>query len=170
MGDAASKDEIYGSGEEGGVFEREWALFREENLETLIDGDLRLVGFDLGKIGTQSGVEDQGILEDDFGIEAGTRFEALPVKMGHAAGTIIQAAERAQRTIGNKLDVAAGRDFSESIGVCFLREPALLISSVVRVKGKLVTSADFGLKGEGPVLPPVTGATGPTGRAFRTLR
>src|SRR5260370_25530947 len=138
MGDAASKDEIYGSGEEGGVFERDWAVFRKENLETLIDGDLRLVGFDLGKIGTQSGVEYQGILEDDFGIEAGTRFEALPVKMGHAAGTIIQAAERAQRTIGNKLDVAAGRNFSESIGVCLLRDPALCIACAWRGKGMFV--------------------------------
>src|SRR5260370_13267671 len=150
MGDGASKDEIYGSGEEAWVFEKEWALVREEYLETLIDGDLRLVGFDMGKIGTQSGVEDQGILEYDFGIEAGTRFEALPVKMGHAAGTIVQAAERAQRTIGNKLDVAAGRDFSESIGVCFLSEPDLRIAADVRVKGRVVAAAGATLSGTGP--------------------
>src|SRR5260370_27024566 len=156
MGDGASKDEIYGSGEEGGVVEKEGALLREENLETLIDGDLRLVGFDLGRIGTQSGVEDQGILEDDFGIEAGTRFEALPVKMGHAAGTIIQAAERAQRTIGNKLDVAAGRDFSESIGVCFLSEPALCISACVRGKGMFVAWVGVTLKEYVPSLTLVT--------------
>src|SRR5258708_37558735 len=77
--------------------------------------------------------------------------------MGHAAGTIIQAAERAQRTIGNKLDVAAGRNFSESIGVCFLSEPALCIAADVRVKGKLVTAADVALQEDGPGLLRITG-------------
>src|SRR6202171_3964891 len=105
IGDAASKDEIDGSGEVACVFEKEWTLLRKENFEALIDGDLRLVGFDLGKIRAQSGVEDQGVLDDDFGIEAGARFEALAVKMGQAAGAIVQATERAQSTIGDELDV-----------------------------------------------------------------
>src|SRR5260370_24842277 len=77
--------------------------------------------------------------------------------MGHAAGTIIQAAERAQRTIGNKLDVAAGRDFSESIGVCFLSEPALWIAADVRVKGRFVAAADVTLKEDAPSLLRITG-------------
>src|ERR1700682_1591598 len=94
IGDAASKDEIDGSGEVACVFEKEWTLLRKENFEALIDGDLRLVGSALGKIGMQRGVEDQGILDDEFGIEAGARFETLPVKMGHAAGAIVEAAAR----------------------------------------------------------------------------
>lgn len=86
VGDAASKDKIYGSGEVACIFEKEGTLFRKENLETLVDGDLRLVGFNLSKIRIQGGVEDKGILEYDFRIEAGTGVEALSKKWGTPPG------------------------------------------------------------------------------------
>jgi len=72
--------------------------------------------------------------------------------MRDAAGTIVQAVERAQRTIGNKLHVAAGRNVSETIRVRFLSEPALGIAANVRVEGKFKVTTDVALKKEAPGL------------------
>ena len=166
VGDAASKNKIYGSGEIARIFEKEWTFFRKENLETLVDGDLRLVGFNLGKIRIQSSVEHQGILEHDLGIEAGAWFEALPNEMGDAAGTIIQAAERAQRTVGNELYVAPGRDFFESIRMRFLAQPALGVAADMRVEGEFEVAADVALKEDAPGL---FGISGKTERTERNL-
>jgi len=58
----------------------------ERNFEALIDGDLRLVGFDLGKIRAQSGVEHQGILDDDFGIEPARGRSSSRLKWGAPPG------------------------------------------------------------------------------------
>jgi len=88
--------------------------------------------------------------------------------MGHAAGTIVQAAEGAQRTIGNKLDVAAGRDFSESIRMRFLSEPALDIAADVRIEGKFEVAADVAFKEDAPTLLRITGKAERT--EFRTRR
>src|SRR5678816_1735899 len=49
--DATGEDEIDGCIEVGGIFEKERTLFGEENLETLVDRDLRFIGLDLREIG-----------------------------------------------------------------------------------------------------------------------
>ncbi len=68
--------------------------------------------------------------------------------MGNATGTIVQPAERTQRTVGNKLDVAAGRNFPESIRMRFLSEPSLSIAADVRIEGEFEVAADVALKEE----------------------
>jgi len=78
---ATSEDKIDRRVEVTAVLEKEWPLFRKENLKPLVDGGLRLVGFDLGEIRIDGGVEDQPILKDNFGVQAAAWFKTLPEEL-----------------------------------------------------------------------------------------
>src|SRR5581483_9518392 len=102
------------------VLQEEWALFRKENLEALIDKILRLIGFDLSEVGIDSGVEDETVVKDKFGIEAhfSPSVDLLESRLCWIA--VIDGAEVPERNIGVELHVAAGRNVLHAAHGAFL--------------------------------------------------
>src|SRR4030095_4995853 len=59
VGDAPRKEQILGRDKIAGVLQKERALFGKENLKTLVDRNLRLIGLDLAEVWIQSDVQSQ---------------------------------------------------------------------------------------------------------------
>src|SRR5690348_9803851 len=69
VADAAREHHVDWAGEVVAVLEEERTLFWEKHFEALVDGDLRLVGFDLAEIRIDGGVEHEAVVQDELGIE-----------------------------------------------------------------------------------------------------
>ena len=82
-GDARAKlgaDDVAGveqgerRGKVAGVLEEEGAKLGKVNGVTLVHGELWLVAFDVGEVGIDGGVEDDGVFEDGLDLAAGGGF------------------------------------------------------------------------------------------------
>ena len=108
---------MIGSDEESGILNKERPLFRKENSEALIHGDLRIVRFHLAEIGIQRHVKRQRIVGHKFGVQPRAVFKIVE-KRGRGGGTrrirLVQKMIAGQQPIGNELDIASGRHVFDS--------------------------------------------------------
>ena len=87
--DAAGKQERFRCHEVTVVLEKEGAFFRETNFEPLVDGHLRIVGFDLAEIGIERDIERERLVDYRFGVEAGASF-GVALERGSAVGWVVE--------------------------------------------------------------------------------
>src|SRR5580693_2936840 len=69
----AAEEEVVGRLKVRGVFQKEGTQLREKYFESLIDGDLRVLRFDLAEIGIHGDVERKGIVDNRLQIDAGAQ-------------------------------------------------------------------------------------------------
>src|SRR5256712_10494494 len=102
------------------VLEKERALLRKEDFESLINCVLRLIGFDLGEIRIYGRIEYQAVVKDELRVETGLtpRVYLIKTRLGWVAR--INGAEVAERSVGNELHVVAGRDVLQAADRAFL--------------------------------------------------
>src|SRR3989449_11211729 len=102
------------------VFQKERALFRKEDFESLINCVLRLVGFDLGEIGIDSRIEYQAVVKKEIRVETGLtpRVYLIKTRLGWVAR--INGAEVAERSVGDEPHVVAGGDVLQNANSGFL--------------------------------------------------
>ncbi len=146
VGNAARKHKVDGRFEKAGILQKERPLLREENLEALVHGDLRLVRLYLRKVRVDGGVQHQRVLEHDLRVEPRPRFDVLAMKMGVVGVAVVQFTEAADRQIWNKLQVAPRRDFLQPIHLGFLRQKTLRIACDVRVERILIVAFHVALE------------------------
>src|SRR3989442_7432057 len=119
------------------VLEKERAILRKEDFESLINCVLRLVGFDLGEIRIYGRIEYQAVVKDELRVETGLtpRIYLIKARLGGVAR--IDGAEVAERSVGNELHVVAGRDVLQSansaLPVKGTRDAARHISTVIEL-------------------------------------
>ena len=65
---------------EARVLDKERALFREQNCEALVYGDLRVVGLHLTEIGIQRDVEGESVLGDELRVQPRPVFESVLIR------------------------------------------------------------------------------------------
>ena len=106
------KEQRQRRGEEVGVLEEERPLLREEDLEALVDGHLRLVGLDLAEVGVDGEVQGDRVARHQLHVDAG----AALVRARVGRGIRIEEARPGERAVGDDLDVAAGRDVGDAVG------------------------------------------------------
>ena len=105
------KKSVNGEREEVGVLEEERPLLGKEDLEALVDGDLRLVRLDLAEVGVQREVEGHGVARHQLHVEAGAALV-----LARVADVSVEEAGAGERAVGNELDVAARRDAGDAVG------------------------------------------------------
>ena len=149
---APREHKIDGRIEVARVFQKKRPLFRKEDFETLVDCGLRFIRFDLGEIRIDRGVKYQPVLENDFGIETGAGLKAFSEKVRITTGAIVESAERAQRTVGNKLNIPAWRNITHPVNLGFLRKEALRVTGNARIKRKFVVAPDIPFEKDPPSL------------------
>src|ERR1700751_1084580 len=110
MGYVARENKIDRAREVIAVLKKEWALFRKEHREALIDGDLRLVRFNLAEIGIDRGVKHEAVVQDKFRIEADLGLQRLALERRMVRVPVIDIAEPAQQSVRNELNVAGRRN------------------------------------------------------------
>src|ERR1041384_6577167 len=115
VGNAASEVEIDRRIEEICAFLKERPLLRKENLKSLIDQILRLVRFQLAKIGIDGEIENQAVVDDHLAIEAAIGAEMAMVVERKIRITLIEIAKSVDDAIGIELNVAARRDNAQSM-------------------------------------------------------
>src|SRR6266567_1780375 len=108
MRDATREHHVDWTDEVVAVFQKERTLLGKENFEALVDGDLRLVGFDLADIGTEGGIEDEAVVQDELGIESNLGLQGAAIKKWVGWVERINVAETAEECVGNQLDIARG--------------------------------------------------------------
>src|SRR2546428_1518994 len=90
------------------VLEKERALLRKEDFESLINCVLRLVGFDLGEIRIYGRIEYQAVVKDELRVETGLTPRIYLIKAPLGGGARIDGAEGSERSVGNGLPIVAG--------------------------------------------------------------
>ena len=110
MSNAARKHEIDGGREEVAVFEKERPLFGKEDLEALVDRDLRLVGFHLAEIGIHGGIEDEAAMQNELAIQADIGLESAALEERMVRVALVDVSEAAEEPVRNQLHVA-GRGY-----------------------------------------------------------
>src|SRR5262249_545144 len=110
MGYIARKDKVDRAGEVIAVLQKEWTLFRKEHREALIDGDLRLVGFNLAEVRIDGRIEHETVVQDELGVQADLGLHGLAVEKRMVRVAVIDVAKAAQQSVGNELNVAGRRN------------------------------------------------------------
>ena len=91
------------------VLDEEGANLGEVGGETLV-GNGGVVDTNLGKIGIDGGVEDQGVMEDELGVQAGVTLEVLVFEVGIDGIDGVELAEIAGKSVGLELEEMCIRD------------------------------------------------------------
>ena len=99
-------------------------LLREEDFKTLADRDLRFVGFNLTEIRLDRSVQDQAILNDEFGIQSAIDLCRAGIEARQVRITEIEATEGTKQSIGYELHVAPRRNVFHSSYLAVLRDNA----------------------------------------------
>ena len=107
MSDTARKYEIDRRTEVVAVFKEERALFGEEDLEALVDGDLRLIRLNLAEVGINGGIEYEAVAQDELGVQSDIGFECASFEDRVSGIALINVAKGAERAVGIELHVAA---------------------------------------------------------------
>src|SRR2546428_9854159 len=87
------------------VLEKERALLRKEDFESLINCVLRLVGFDLGEIRIYGRIEYQAVVKDELRVETGLTPRIYLIKARLGGGARIHGAEVSETSVRNELQV-----------------------------------------------------------------
>src|SRR5438445_6421406 len=152
MNDASREHQIHGKSEVVAVLEKERALFRKEDFETLVHSDLRLVRFDLAEVGVDGGIEHKTAVEDELGIDAGLSLEIAVLEERIVGVTLINIAKSTKQSIRNELDIAAGRDLLDTSRRCGLVEASLDPIRNARPENVLVSARDTAVQNDAPLL------------------
>src|SRR5579864_1955362 len=116
MPDVASEHQVDGAGEVVAVFKEKWPLLGEEHRETLVDGDLRLVRFDLAEIRVDCGGQHKAVMQDELRIQPHFWLQGTACEDGMRGVAIIDVAKPAQQSIGNELNIASRRNVIDTAG------------------------------------------------------
>src|SRR2546421_12610585 len=90
-----------------GILQKERALLRKVDLETLIDSDLRVVRLDLAEIGMQRRIDDERVAQHEFRIESGAVGDFRFLESRAGSRIEIDRAERSRHRIRRQLNVVA---------------------------------------------------------------
>src|SRR3954462_6417672 len=105
MADAPGEYRIDRAGEVIAVLQEKRALLGEEDFETLIDGDLRLVRFDLAEVRIDGGIEDEAVMQNEFCVQSDLGLQPSVFKEGIGRIALVDVPEPAQQAVRNNLDV-----------------------------------------------------------------
>src|SRR5262249_8446907 len=117
IGNSAREEEILRCRKESSILHKEWPLLREKHLKSLIDGDLRIVGFDLAEVWFEGDVQGDGVMEDNLGIQPASH---LGVRFDRRNG-FIKELRVGQKPVGIQLNIAARRNPFYSVKLSQLR-------------------------------------------------
>src|SRR5947209_3412709 len=102
-----------------GVLQEERALFWKIHLKALIDGDLRLVRFDLAEIGIDGGIQDEFVRDHDLCINTSGAPKIAPGK-AQVRRIQIQHPRRTAENIRSNLNIAVRCDGLQTSSQSFL--------------------------------------------------
>jgi hypothetical protein len=108
MRDPAREHQIHGKREIVTVLEEEWPLLWEEDFESLVNRDLRLIGFDLAEVGIDGSIEHEAAVQNELCIESDVGFEITVLEERVIGVALVDVAKVANESIGNEPAVAAG--------------------------------------------------------------
>src|SRR5215470_1912943 len=152
MGYIARKDKVDRAGEVIAVLQKEWTLFRKEHREALIDGDLRLVGFNLAEVRIDGRIEHETVVQDELGVQADLGLHGLAVEKRMVRVAVIDVAKAAQQSVGNELNVAGRRNAVDPGGGRSLIEPPLDAIGDSRPKQILIGARNAAVQNDPPLL------------------
>jgi len=120
----ARVDQQDGRGEVIGVFEEERTEFGEIDRVALIDGELRLVGFDVAEVGVDGSVKDDAVFENVFGFAAAGALEMPGAPVGIERIEVDQFAFVLHKPVGVQLEIVGSGDAFDAVHGAFLAEHA----------------------------------------------
>ncbi len=94
MHDVARVDQIDGRDEVVGILKKEGPQFGKVNGEALIDGELRLIGFDIAEVGVDGRVENDAVFQDQLGFAAVGAFKMTRTEVGVGGVDVDEACAR----------------------------------------------------------------------------
>src|SRR5207244_2549451 len=68
------EEEVQRGTKKTGVFDKERTLFWEKNFVALVNGDLRIIRFNLTEIGIHRQIDGKCVFNDDFGVKPSPRI------------------------------------------------------------------------------------------------
>src|SRR5260370_4667605 len=111
---AGREIKVHGSAKEARALLEERALFREENLEALVHGVLRLVTFKLAEIRVDGEIEHQAVVDDQLAVKTGSPAEMVAGDEGMVRVALIERTKRASDSVWIQLKIAPRRDAAET--------------------------------------------------------
>src|SRR4030095_9314401 len=81
INNATGEHQVDGRREISGVLLKKRSLLGKENLESLVDSDLRFVGLHLAEIRIDSCVQDEAVLQKHLGVETCFSLDVLGIDM-----------------------------------------------------------------------------------------
>src|SRR5438105_11640787 len=154
MSDPARKHQIDWRGEVVAVLKEERALLGKEDLEALVDGDLRLVGLNLAEVGINGRVEHEAVAQDELGVQTDIGLECPSFEERVSGVALIDVAKGSERAVRVELHVAAGRDILQSLKRGGLVEASLDAVRNARPEQVFVGTRDGTIEDNAPRLLP----------------
>ena len=149
---ATREDQIDRRCEEVAVLQKERAFLREENFEALVDRDLRLVGFDLAEVGIDRRIEHEAAVQDELSVQTDVGFESAALESRMVRVALVDVAEAAKQSVGNQLNVPAGRDVLHPARIGGLVEAPLNAVGNSRPEHVFVGARDAAIQNDAPLL------------------
>src|SRR6266853_3234974 len=152
VGNAAREDEIDGRLEIIRVLLEKGPRLGKENLEALVDSNLRLVGFDLAEVGIGGRVDDELVFEHQLGVQAHLP-ERGSSRVKDMVGVVqVKFLKRARNAIGYELNVPARRNLFQTGSRALLIEPSLDAAGIGRPEGVFTGAGNFAVQDDPPGL------------------
>src|SRR4029077_4727710 len=96
MSDIASKDQVDRAGEVVAVLQKERPLLGEEHRKSLVNGDLRLVRFDLAEVRIDRCIKYEAVTQDELRIQSHFRLQRTVCEDRMRGVAVINVMEPAQ--------------------------------------------------------------------------
>lgn len=132
VGDPACENEIDRGLEIVRVFLKKGPRLRKENLEALVDRNLRLIGFDLAEVGIGGRIDDEFVFEYELRVQAHLPERGSPRVEDIAWIVRVNFPERARDAIGDELNIPARRNLLQTGSRALLIEPPLDAAGIRR--------------------------------------
>lgn len=124
MHDVARVNEGDGRDEVVGVLQEERPQLGKINREALIDGELRLFGFDIAEVGVESAVEDNAVFQDQLDLAAGGAFKVARADKGVGGIDVDEGALVLRQRVGVQLEIVRAADAFNIVERALLAEDA----------------------------------------------
>ena len=133
------------------ILKEERPALVESHFETLVDRDLRFVGFHLAEVRVQGRVQHEAVLKHEFGIQPDV-FLRIVIEHRPVGRAGVQHIETARKGKRNELNVSAGRDVAHPPHDGGLIETAFDGRQVFRPMGLLAQPWNSPLEHDPPLL------------------
>ena len=151
MHDVARVDEIDGRDKVVGVLEKEGPQLGKVDGEALIDGELRLLGFDVAEVGVDGGVDHDAVFEDELGFAAAGAFKVARTEEGVGGIDVDQVALVLGKSVGVQLEVVRAGDALDAVQNCLLAQDASDIGGNARPEILLGVAGEITDKDDAPI-------------------